>query len=536
MEEKLKTYIQQCIAQDQSREDITKSCLGAGWTQELINQIFQEIDNSTPSISEATNQIGKETWKIKIVALWFVLEGLIAFLIALGSFVGTYLSTRPAVTADFPIHPAVFVLSGILMISLGVLSFKISRALHRLDRSGYLSALISLGTITISSLIFAIASYFLYRDIPGLFFGMTSVLINGLLFKLLHTDKTQFSSVESKPNLKKFLIVNYFLLLVLTPFLLSGKDVYVPAPASSEFDQGKIIFSAFRGTKPEPCNQIFELDLETEKVSLITDNGGGFVVSPDETKMVYRDGGNCHGTYKDRKDYRVYLYDFGGKQSKELPQVINSRNFVWNSDSQRLLYTTSEGLGVFDTDTQAANLIVGKPEPLDSDWINDNQVVFNQRLTEINRVDIASRQVSRVTDGAEISVSPDNQTGAIVRLETHKIFLVDLNTPLSEKRLTSLSSDIEESNPVWSPGGKMVAFEIQRKYELSNIAIIDVNSQKILFQSSDGGVNPYWSSSGEYLAFFSGKETIHLISPDGDFHKKIITDKGTIHDIAWITE
>lgn len=534
--DELKTYIQQCITQGLSREDITKSCLEAGWDPALISQAFQEVEPSITSSPEALNQIGKETWKVKIVALWFVLGGLIAFLIALGSLVGTYLSTRPTVVAVLPIHPAVFVLSGVLMISLGVLSFKISDALHRLDKSGYLSALVSLGTMAISSLIFAVVSYFLYRDIPELFFGMTSVLINGLLFKLLYADKSQFSSAESKPNVKKFLIVNYFLLLCLIPFLLSGRDFYVPAPSSSEFDQGKIIFLAFRGTKSEPCNQIFELDLETEKVSLITDNGGGFVVSPDESKMVYRDGGSCYGTYKDRKDYKVYLYDFGSKQSKELPQIINSKDFAWNSDSQRLLYTTSEGLGIFDTTTQATNLIVGKPEPLDSDWVNDNQVVFNQKLTEINLADVSSRQVSRVTDGTEISVSPDSQTGAIVKLETDKIFLIDLDNPSSEKHLTNLPSDIEESNPVWSPDGSMVAFEVRRKYEISNIAVIDVSNQEILFQSSDGGVKPYWSSSGKYLIFFSGKETIHLISPNGDFHKKLTTDKGTIHDIAWITE
>ena len=143
----------------------------------------------------------------------------------------------------------------------------------------------------------------------------------------------------------------------------------------------------------------------------------------------------------------------------------------------------------------------------------------------------------------QVTLSPDGRRAAVEKLDpaTNRwgIWLLDLNSGILS-RLTG--SNGEESDPVWSPDGRQVAFASSRGGQLDIFRqAVGSSDAKLVWTDADRKVPEAWLRDGTILYTASGGKAYYLVQEDGKgqpkaaFHTDYSTDEPMISpDGKWV--
>jgi Tol biopolymer transport system component len=176
---------------------------------------------------------------------------------------------------------------------------------------------------------------------------------------------------------------------------------------------------------------------------------------------------------------------------------------VWSPDSSKLAFVTSRGrhaVAVAAADGSGQS-----------------------RLVEIDASGAPSPDPSR------ISLSPDWQWAAVVRLATGGNALVAVRLDDGEER--RLADAAYGTRPAWAPDSKRVAFRSAD----GTLAVVGVDGSG-LARLADGGSTPSWSPDGTRIAYEGGTPQdvdIHVVGPSGDADLRVAGGPGAQLEPKW---
>ena len=143
----------------------------------------------------------------------------------------------------------------------------------------------------------------------------------------------------------------------------------------------------------------------------------------------------------------------------------------------------------------------------------------------------------------QVVLSPDGSRAVLERREsltnTWDLWLLDLNSSIMS-RLTSDPAD--DTDPVWSPDGRQIAFASERKGHLDIYRrVIGASKDELVYADSDRKVPEAWLKDGTILYTTADGRDYHLVAAESEpkpkaiFHTDFITDEPTISpDGRWI--
>jgi Tol biopolymer transport system component len=208
--------------------------------------------------------------------------------------------------------------------------------------------------------------------------------------------------------------------------------------------------------------------------------------------------------------------------------VASVGSFAWSPDGTTIYYTSDGGDSGTDEifripvsggqPTQISSNAKGeRPEPKGNlELSNDGKTLFYtssqyfQNIEDIFRLSVSGGPPARLTFNdaiieTEPRVSADGRTLAYFARTSRgtKIFLLDLESSPAWPRLFDSASNRFERNPVWSPDGKILAFNRDGDIWLRDVAGGEAR-RLVSDEYPRGNASPVWSPDGRRIAFTSG--------------------------------
>jgi len=143
----------------------------------------------------------------------------------------------------------------------------------------------------------------------------------------------------------------------------------------------------------------------------------------------------------------------------------------------------------------------------------------------------------------QAALSPDGKRAVLERLDsatsTFDLWLVELTSGIMS-RLTSDPAD--DTDPVWSPDSRQVAFSSSRQGHLDIYRrVIGASADVLVYSDAERKVPEWWLNDGTILYTTSTGKDYHLIAPEGErkpkdiFHAAFSTDEPCVSpDGKWI--
>ena len=274
-------------------------------------------------------------------------------------------------------------------------------------------------------------------------------------------------------------------------------------------------------------DEIYVMDADGANPQNLTNNPGNDLSpswSPDGKRIAFssfrrdRDGNIKH--------FDIYVMDADGKNQQRLTENPDDDQYPsWSPDGKRIVFS-SQREGHFRGDFGITDEIY----VMDADGGNQ------QRLTENRQYDWYP---SWSPDGKRIVFS--SQREGHFRGDfgiTDEIYVMDADGG-NQQRLTENRQ--YDWYPSWSPDGKRIAFESDRKGDLENfeIYVMDAdggNQQRLTNNRSDDN-SPSWSPDGERIAFSSrrdGNSEIYVMDADGGNLQNLTNNPHADASPAWL--
>jgi len=137
------------------------------------------------------------------------------------------------------------------------------------------------------------------------------------------------------------------------------------------------------------------------------------------------------------------------------------------------------------------------------------------------RLDRAGRRLSTVGEPADYSnpaLSPDEKRLAISRVDPHlktrDIWIFDLDRGMSSRFTFDRA---EDTNPIWSPDGKRIAFTSTRKGQ-RGLYVKDTSGsgdEQVLLKSNEAKNAENWSPDGRHILFVGGSRPLMALPLEG---------------------
>ena len=198
----------------------------------------------------------------------------------------------------------------------------------------------------------------------------------------------------------------------------------------------------------------------------------------------------------------------------------DDREASWSPDGKRIVFVSER-----DEPRVSADIYV-----MDADGSNP------QRLTDH---DFDDREPSWSPDGEHIIFSARREGHFENKFAiTYEIYVMDADGQ-NEQRLTENRKN--DGAPSWSPDGKRIVFEADRKGDFENYDVYvmdaDGGNQQKLTNDRGWDSSPSWSPNGERVAFMSerdGNTEIYVMDADGGNLQNLTNNPGGDFAPAWL--
>ena len=244
--------------------------------------------------------------------------------------------------------------------------------------------------------------------------------------------------------------------------------------------------------------------------------------SPDGRRIAFvseRDG-HVHAQHGWPTSEIYVMAADGGNPQNLTNDPADDREASWSPDGKRIAFVSER-----DEPRVYADIYV-----MDADGSNP------QRLTDH---DFDDREPSWSPDGEHIVFSARREGHFENKFAiTYEIYVMDADGG-NEQRLTENRKN--DGAPSWSPDGKRIVFEADRKGDFENFDIYvmdaDGGNQQKLTNDRGWDSSPSWSPNGERIAFMSerdGNTEIYVMDADGGNLQNLTNNPGGDFGPAWL--